>query len=838
MHTTMKAATSCLPVLLAVCWSAQAQSQPGPAPAPTYYNPGATPPPAAEPTAPAPAAPAPAAPTPAPAPTAQPAPDASASASWSFANGFEGETTGPAAEEAAPMTEEDEQLWRDESLKLQNNWYGSTGLLRISDAGSGAVGTFRISLLTEWFKTSGFLCTAERPCGVNSTDEDDASHFGTTAALSITPLPYLEAFASFRSYANSNSEGKPELLQVLGDSILGVKAFTPAEPNKLLRFGGEAQLLLVNGTGGVGLDGAGTGFRLRGLATADFAAMKDQEVPLRLYGNLGYRMDNSAKVVEDTEESRGNLPITRIERFGLGINRTDFVEVGLGAEGVFENIRPFLAYTIDLPLNRQDYICNKGKATTSAFNDSCLGENQSFSYMPSRLTVGARGYPFLKGFAPFAALDIGISGTSDFLEEVAPQAPWTLYVGVGYAVDTETKSVVKTETVEKTVEIQPPPQNIVRGKVLEKGTNTPVTNAIVLVQGSTSGGYATGPEGSFETRDMEPGTYTFNLTAEGYKPGQCTAQVTAAPAAGAPGGFGAQPGQPGADAGGYGTPGQPGGYGAPPGGYGAPPGGYGAPPGGYGATQPGTYGAPPGDYGATQPAAAPGAAPTGPNYVDVTCEMEALPKMGNVVGRVMDAEKSAPVANASIVMTDAKGKEYRASTDSSGNFRIEGVAPGEIKVQTEADKYLMAVDTAKVAPQKDAQVTIDLNPRPKRANVIVTQKQIIIRKQIHFETDSAVIKGDSTSLLEEIADVLNRNQAIKLVEVQGHTDNTGSREHNQDLSNRRASAVRDWLVSNGIETGRLEAKGYGQTRPIAPNVTARNRARNRRVQFVIKERTK
>ena len=125
-----------------------------------------------------------------------------------------------------------------------------------------------------------------------------------------------------------------------------------------------------------------------------------------------------------------------------------------------------------------------------------------------------------------------------------------------------------------------------------------------------------------------------------------------------------------------------------------------------------------------------------------------------------------------------------------------------------------------------------------RSNVIVTQKQIIIRKQIHFETDSAVIKGDSTSLLEEIADVMNRNGDIKLVEVQGHTDNTGSRDHNQELSDRRANAVKDWLVSHGINAGRLEAKGYGQTRPIAPNVTARNRARNRRVQFVIKERSK
>jgi len=705
------------------------------------------------------------------------------------------------------MSDEDAYKWRVESLKLQNNLYGSTGLLRISDAGSGVPGTFRVALIAEWFKTSGFLCTEDRPCGADS-EEDDASHFGTSASLSITPLPYLEAFASFRSFANSNSEGRPELLQVLGDSLLGVKLFTPAEPNKLFRFGGEAHLLLLNGTGGVGLDGEGTGFRIRGLSTLDFASM-DDGMPLRLYGNLGYRIDNSAKVVAETEEARGDLPITRIERYGLGINRTDFVEVGLGAEGVFESIRPFVAYTMDLPLNRQDYICNKGKATTRAFQDACLGENQSMAYMPSRLTIGARGYPILKGFAPIAALDIGITGTSDFLEEVAPQAPWTLYVGVGYAADVvEAEPIIKTEQVEKTVQLPPPPQNIVRGRVIEKGTTTAIVSAMIMQQGSATGGFVTGPEGVFETRSVDPGTYSFMVTAEGYKPGQCMAQVTgAAPAAGLPAAdpYGAQP------------------AGAPPA-YGAPPAGYGAPPAGYGAAP------------APAPAAAPGAPATGPSYTDITCELEALPRMGNVVGRVMDSASSAGVSGASVVLTDAQGKEYRTTTDGSGNFRLEGVVPGGVKVRTEAEKYLLSTESANVEPRKDAQLNINLNPRPKQSNVVVTQTQIIIRKQINFETDSAVIKGDSTSLMQEIADVIARNPSIKLVEVQGHTDNTGSSEHNQDLSDRRANAVKEWLTANGVDGSRLEAKGYGQTRPLAPNVTAGNRARNRRVQFVIKDR--
>ena len=92
--------------------------------------------------------------------------------------------------------------------------------------------------------------------------------------------------------------------------------------------------------------------------------------------------------------------------------------------------------------------------------------------------------------------------------------------------------------------------------------------------------------------------------------------------------------------------------------------------------------------------------------------------------------------------------------------------------------------------------------------------------------------------MEEIADTLNRNVCLKQVEVQGHTDNTGAKEHNKVLSDQRANAVREWLLSHGVESGRLIALGYGQERPISPNVTPAGKERNRRVQFIIKDQDK
>lgn len=99
-----------------------------------------------------------------------------------------------------------------------------------------------------------------------------------------------------------------------------------------------------------------------------------------------------------------------------------------------------------------------------------------------------------------------------------------------------------------------------------------------------------------------------------------------------------------------------------------------------------------------------------------------------------------------------------------------------------------------------------------------------------------MILPESFGILTEIADTVIRHPEIKRLEVQGHTDNSGTPEHNQLLSEQRAEAVRAWLVQHGVETDRLVARGYGQERPLVPNVTAANRAQNRRVQFIILEK--
>jgi OOP family OmpA-OmpF porin len=102
---------------------------------------------------------------------------------------------------------------------------------------------------------------------------------------------------------------------------------------------------------------------------------------------------------------------------------------------------------------------------------------------------------------------------------------------------------------------------------------------------------------------------------------------------------------------------------------------------------------------------------------------------------------------------------------------------------------------------------------------------------ILFDVDKTEIKPESTKTLDEVASLLKIDRALKL-EISGHTDNTGDKDHNQKLSEGRAQAVVDTLVKKyGIDAARLQAKGYGDTKPLVANDTDANKAKNRRVEL-------
>lgn len=109
----------------------------------------------------------------------------------------------------------------------------------------------------------------------------------------------------------------------------------------------------------------------------------------------------------------------------------------------------------------------------------------------------------------------------------------------------------------------------------------------------------------------------------------------------------------------------------------------------------------------------------------------------------------------------------------------------------------------------------------------------IILEGINFANDSAKIENSSTDTLNRAARILKDTPRVT-VRIEGHTDNKASDAHNKDLSERRAKAVKDYLVKNhSIDPNRMTTQGFGESTPIASNDTKEGRAKNRRIEFVI-----
>jgi outer membrane protein OmpA-like peptidoglycan-associated protein len=410
----------------------------------------------------------------------------------------------------------DEAGWRARQLQLyeQDTLHGGVGLLHTQHAQSGAPGQFRLGFTTEMF-SAGFLCSSTSPCpnprGGADLTSDTLNHIGGTLTLGATLTSWLEAYAATGVYGNSDHANHPSLLSVLGDTQLGVKVFHPL--SKVFHVGGVAELDLVNGSGAVGLASSGTGGKLRLLGTADLRG-KDKPLPLRISLNTTYSFDDTAQVVQAFEAATGG-PITRIDRFGLQINRVDHFDVNLGFETFLadNHVRPFLEYSLLVPINRQGYACD----VMNANHDACLAND---AVVPSTLTIGSRFFPWKHGFSLMAGLDIGVTGVTNVVEELSPTPPWMLYLGASWAVDTwERPPTERTEVVEKLH--GPKPQGNLRGLVHPKDNPKGLADAILAFDDHPEmTSRATGADGRFSI-PVDPGSYRLTVHAKGYRDGVC-----------------------------------------------------------------------------------------------------------------------------------------------------------------------------------------------------------------------------------------------------------------------------------------------------------------------------
>ncbi len=214
--------------------------------------------------------------------------------------------------------------------------------------------------------------------------------------------------------------------------------------------------------------------------------------------------------------------------------------------------------------------------------------------------------------------------------------------------------------------------------------------------------------------------------------------------------------------------------------------------------------------------------------VTVSLKSEAKPISLHI--KVHSAKGKPLAAAISVAGPNAFKQDVTVTESGETDFTLPN--PGPYTLQVAAEGFLGKVAAVDAVANQPAQADVELSPKPKRTVLIISATKIRLKKQIHFATDKSDILPDSFGILDQVVDAVIQNHIAKL-RVEGHTDNQGSKEHNLALSQERADAVMKWLEKAGIPADRLESVGYGDTKPVAPNLTNRGRALNRRVEFDI-----
>lgn len=202
-----------------------------------------------------------------------------------------------------------------------------------------------------------------------------------------------------------------------------------------------------------------------------------------------------------------------------------------------------------------------------------------------------------------------------------------------------------------------------------------------------------------------------------------------------------------------------------------------------------------------------------------------IPKKLILTGTVFDAKTNQPI-NARVNATYKEGKTKFSVETNNGIYEKEIKGVGWYILAGSAEGYLNAADSIYVESEEITPVIKDLYLNKIEVGVTVRLKNI------YFDFDRTTLKSESFVELDKVVDFLKQNPSVE-IEIAGHTDSKGSDDYNMNLSQGRSQSVVDYLISQGIESFRLSAHGYGETKPIDTNDTDEGRANNRRVEFTV-----
>src|ERR1035437_4186897 len=209
---------------------------------------------------------------------------------------------------------------------------------------------------------------------------------------------------------------------------------------------------------------------------------------------------------------------------------------------------------------------------------------------------------------------------------------------------------------------------------------------------------------------------------------------------------------------------------------------------------------------------------------------EARPKeVSYVKGNIFDA-KTQKKLGAMFELIDLKTGDIVMTSFSdgvTGQFLVPLTLNKEYALNVSKDGYMFYSEHYNLhqdSAMKPMELNIPLQPIEAGGTVVL--------ENVFFDTDKFILRDESRVELQKLIEFLNFNKWVK-IQISGHTDNTGDKQRNILLSNNRAKAVTEYLISKGIDKDRLSFKGYGDSKPVVPNDSEVHKAMNRRTEFMI-----
>ncbi|MGH8161294.1 MAG: OmpA family protein, partial [Gammaproteobacteria bacterium] len=217
------------------------------------------------------------------------------------------------------------------------------------------------------------------------------------------------------------------------------------------------------------------------------------------------------------------------------------------------------------------------------------------------------------------------------------------------------------------------------------------------------------------------------------------------------------------------------------------------------------------------------------DFVRLLFNPRKFPYSGSISGRVTRADNGKPIAGALVSSALIQDR-----TAADGSYRLAGVPAGLAVVEAQKTGFQSASKITNLPTEKTPTVNLKLEAekitRTSPLAATLAKSCTVAVYGIHFDFNKATLRPDSTPVLKQVLALLQGDPTLQL-EIGGNTDNVGTKAYNLTLSDQRAKAVEDWLVTHGIAASRLTAQGYGETRPLVPNTSPQNRAKNRRVEL-------